>query len=134
MRYLLDTNICIALIRQKSPSILHRLTQLPLTEVAVSALTVAELHYGVETSAHPAQNRRALEYFLLPLTILPFDAQAAVAYGQIRATLEGQGMPIGAIDLLLAAQAIRRQMIMVTNNVREFVRVPGLSVEDWSSQ
>jgi len=132
MKYLLDTNICILLIRQKSQAVLQRLTRLPLTDVAVSAITVAELRYGVAQSRYVAQNQHALDYFLLPLTILPFDEKDAMTYGEIRAFLEAQGTPIGAIDTLLAAQAVSRRLILVTNNVREFARVPGLTVEDWS--
>ena len=132
MKYLLDTSICVLLIRQKSPIVVQKLTQHPFTAVGVSAITVAELQYGVEKSAHPAQNQQALDFFLLPLTILPFDEGVAATYGQIRADLEARGIPIGAIDTLLAAQAVSQQLIFVTNNVREFARVPGLTVEDWT--
>lgn len=132
MRYLLDTNICVLLIRQKSQTVLQKLTQHPLADIAVSAITVAELRYGVAKSTQPAQNRQALDYFLLPLTILPFDEGVATIYGEVRVYLETQGTPIGAIDTLLAAQAVSHKLIFVTNNVREFARVPGLSVEDWT--
>lgn len=133
MRYLLDTNICVLLIRQKSQTVLQRLAQHPVTDIAVSAITVAELQYGVAKSAYPLQNQKALDYFLLPLTILPFDDRAATAYGAMRASLEAQGTPIGALDALLAAQAVSYRLIFVTNNVREFARVPGLTVEDWTT-
>lgn len=96
-------------------------------------MTVAELHYSVARSAHPVQNQKALDYFLLPLTILPFDDRAATAYGAMRASLEAQGTPIGALDALLAAQAVSYRLIFVTNNVRAFARVPGLTVEDWTA-
>jgi tRNA(fMet)-specific endonuclease VapC len=132
MRYLLDTNICVLLIRQKSQTVLQKLTQHPFTDIAVSAITVAELQYGVAKSVHSTQNQQALDFFLLPLTILPFDEGVATTYGEIRVYLEAQGTPIGAIDTLLAAQAVGHKLIFVTNNVREFVRVPGLSVEDWT--
>jgi tRNA(fMet)-specific endonuclease VapC len=132
MRYLLDTNICVLLIRQKSQQVLQQLTQHPFTDIAVSAITVAELQYGVQKSAHPSQNQQALDYFLLPLTILPFDEDAATTYGAIRTYLEARGAPIGAIDTLLAAQAASHKLIFVTNNVREFARVPGLTIEDWT--
>lgn len=132
MSYLLDINICVLLIRHKSQRVLQQLTQHPFTAIAVSALTVAELQYGVQKSAQPSQNQQALDYFLLPLTILPFDEEAATTYGKIRVYLEVQGRPIGAIDTLLAAQAVRYKLIFVTNNVREFARVPGLSIEDWT--
>lgn len=133
MRYLLDTNICVLLIRQKSQTVLQRLTQHPIADIVVSAITVAELQYGVAKSAHPRQNQKALDYFLLPLTILPFDDRAATAYGALRVSLESQGTPIEALDTLLAAQAVSYRLIFVTSNVREFARVPGLTVEDWTT-
>ena len=132
MKYLLDTNICILLIGKKSPSILQKLTQQTYTDVAISSLTIAELQYGVQKSKRPVQNQQALNHFLLPLTTIPFDEQAVVKYGEIRTHLEAQGTPIGAIDTLLAAQALSHNLVVVTNNVREFARVPGLTVEDWS--
>ena len=132
MNYLLDTNTCVLLIRKKAANVLQNLTQHAFTDIAVSALTVAELQYGVAKSAYPAQNAVALEYFLLPLTILPFDDEDGATYGTLRSYLEAQGTPIGAIDMLLAAQAVRKALIFVTNNVREFERVPGLTIEDWT--
>ncbi len=132
MKYLLDTNTCVLLIRKKAPNVLQNLTRHTFTDIAVSALTVAELQYGVAKSAYPAQNQEALDYFLLPLTILPFDDRDGGTYGAIRSYLEAQGTPIGAIDMLLAAQAVRNTLIFVTNNVREFERVPGLMIEDWT--
>lgn len=132
MSYLLDTNICVLLIRQKSQTVLQKLTQHPLTDIAVSALTVAELQYGVAKSTYPAQNQQALDYFLLPLTILPFADWVAPTYGELCVHLETHGMPIGAIDTLLAAQAVSHKLIFVTNKVREFARVPGLIIEDWT--
>ena len=132
MNYLLDTNICVLLIRQKSPQVLTKLTSHPITDIGISAITVAELQYGVQKSSRPAQNQQALDQFLLPLTIISFDENDAVAYGQIRANLEAQGSPIGALDTLIAAQAVQYNLILVTNNVREFGRVPGLAIEDWT--
>ena len=132
MSYLLDTNICVLLIRQKSPQVLAKLTSHSIVDIGLSALTVAELHYGVWKSSRPNQNQQALDQFLLPLTSIPFDQQDALAYGQIRATLEAQGLPIGAVDTLIAAQAVRYNFILVTNNMREFARVPNLAIEDWT--
>ena len=132
MKYLLDTNICVLLIRQKSPQILARLTSHPIIDIGISAITVAELQYGVQKSTRPAQNQQALDQFLLALVVVPFDEQDAVAYGQIRAYLEVQDLPIGALDTLIAAQAVQYNLILVTNNIREFTRVPGLAVEDWA--
>ena len=132
MRYLLDTNICAYLIRHKSPVVVQHLTQHPFTDIAVSSITVAELQYGVTKSAAPPQNQLALDHFLLPLTLIPFDETAAIQYGEIRTYLEAHGTPIGAMDLLIAAQALAFGLIVVTNNMREFSRVPGLIIEDWT--
>ena len=132
MNYLLDTNICVLLIRQKSPQVLAKLTSHSITDIGLSALTVAELQYGVHKSSQPDQNQQALDQFLLPLTSIPFDDQDAIAYGRIRSTLEAQGLPIGAIDTLIAAQAVRYNLTLVTNNVREFARIPNLAIEDWT--
>jgi len=134
MIYLLDTNICVLLIRQRSPAVLARLLRHTITDAGVSAITVAELHYGVKKSSQPARNQQALDQFLIPLTILPFDDGAAAAYGQIRADLEAQGLPIGGLDTLIAAQALSHGLTLVTNNVREFGRVAGLAIEDWTKQ
>jgi len=132
MNYLLDTNICVLLIRQKSPLVRERLLQHPFTVIGLSTITIAELQYGVAKSSNPAQNQAALDEFLIPFTFLAFDELSTVAYGETRTTLEAQGTPIGALDLLLAAQALSNQLIFVTNNVREFARVPGLRIEDWT--
>jgi len=94
-------------------------------------VTVAELFVGAQKSQRPAQNQHAVEQFLLPLTIAPFDYDAAVAYGQVRAALDQQGTPIGALDMLIAAHAISLGVRIATNNTREFLRVAGLTVEDW---
>jgi tRNA(fMet)-specific endonuclease VapC len=132
MNFLLDTNICVLLIRQKSPQVLAKLRSYPIPAIGISAITVAELQYGVQKSGQPAQNQQALDQFLLPLTIIPFDDGAALVYGQIRAYLEAQGLPIGALDTLIAAQAVNDNLILATNNVRDFSRVPGLKIEDWT--
>ncbi|NTU50489.1 MAG: type II toxin-antitoxin system VapC family toxin [Desulfobulbaceae bacterium] len=132
MQYVLDTNICIAIIRKKSPLATQRLTQQPVTSVALSTVTIAELQFGVHKSSDPAKNQQALEQFLVPFVFLDFDYDATQTYGVIRAYLEAQGTPIGALDTLIAAQALAHQLIMVTNNVREFARVPNLRVEDWT--
>lgn len=132
MNYLLDTNICVLLIRQKSPQVLAKLTSHSITDMCISAITVAELQYGVQKSSQPTLNQQALDQFLLPLNVIPFDAQDAIVYGHIRATLEAQGLPIGALDTLIAAQALQYNLVLVTNNVREFARVAGLTVEDWA--
>ena len=133
--YLLDTNTCITLIRRRTEGaerILRRLTRHAVRDVAVASLTVAELEYGVARSRDPQTNRARLDQFLLPLQILPFDDAAAAEYGRVRADLEAGGVGIGPIDTLLAAQALSLSAVMVTNNTKEFERVRGLIVEDWS--
>ena len=132
MQYLLDTNICIAIIRKKSTLAAQRLTQQAVANVGISTVTIAELQLGVYKSSDPAKNRQALELFLVPFPFLDFDYDAAEVYGSIRAYLEAQGTPIGSFDTLLAAQALAHNLIMVTNNIREFSRVPQLRIEDWT--
>jgi len=134
MKYLLDTNICIALIRQKPAMLIQRLTFLQPGDAGISSITLAELFHGVEKSARPEQNMSALEQFLLPLDLADFDLDAALAYGRIRMDLERTGQLIGSMDMLIAAHAVSVDAILVTNNVQEFRRVKGLLVEDWISE
>ncbi len=128
---MLDTNICIALIRGRAPRVFDRLRQYPVDAVAISSITLAELQYGVAKSARPAQNSVLLAGFCAPLAILPFDNQAAETYGAVRAALERAGTPIGPLDTLIAAHALTLDLTLVTNNVREFRRVDGLRIENW---
>ena len=131
MRYLLDPDICIHLIRYKPEQLLQKLTSLPVGDVGVSSITVAELHYGAQKSSRPKQNADALAMFLLPLVVADFDYQAAEVYGPIRAHLETAGKPIGPLDTLIAAHAVSLGVVLVTNNTGEFARVPQLRVETW---
>ena len=131
MRILLDTDVCIYLIKQKSPVVIERLSRYDLGEVALSSITIAELSFGVAKSRHVERNREALQQFLMPFTIAPFDQRAAVAYGRVRADLEGAGLPIGPLDTLIGAHAVALGAILATNNVREFSRIDGLVVEAW---
>ncbi len=103
-----------------------------MSEVCISSITVAELDCGVEKSALPEQNRDALNEFLAPFEIMPFDDRAAEAYGRIRADLERRGTPIGSMDMLIAAHAQSLGVPLVTNNVKEFKRVPYLQVQNWA--
>ena len=132
MKYMLDTNICIYLIKKKPPRVLRKFSAYAVGEVAISVITVAELQFGVQKSQYPSQNQRALEQFLAPLTIAGFDSKAAIAYGRIRATLERQGTPIGSLDTLIAAHALSLDVTLVTNNVKEFSRVPDLKLANWA--
>ncbi len=132
--YMLDTNICIFAIKHKPDSVLLRLQQHKPEEICISAVTYAELCHGVEKSQAKTRNRLALILFLSSIDILPFDERAAEEYGKVRAQLELKGTPIGPLDTMIAAHAKSLDMTVVTNNVREFARVEGLSVEDWVSE
>jgi tRNA(fMet)-specific endonuclease VapC len=133
VNYLIDTNTCIYVINKKPPSAIARIRSKQAEEIAVSTVTIAELEYGVYRSRKTDQNRIALLEFLVPLTILDFDQGAAAVYGGIRACLESRGTPIGPMDLLIAAQAMSQGLILVTNNEREFSRVDGLQLENWTT-
>ena len=132
MQYLLDTNICIYLIKKKPVQVYLRLQQVGLGAVGISSITLSELDYGIEKSQQPNRNRMALAQFVAPLEIAVYDEQAARQYGQIRSHLERQGLPIGPLDMLIAAHARALGCALVTNNVREFERVPNLRVENWA--
>lgn len=129
---LLDTNICIHIINAKPPAVLARFQQYRMGEIGVCSVVAAELAFGVAKSGS-ARNREALQMFLAPLAILPFDDTAVWAYGELRAELERRGTPIGALDTLIAAHALSQQALLVTNNTREFARVPGLQLDNWVS-
>ena len=131
MSYMLDTNICIYAIRNRPEHVLARLKDNLHNELCISAITLAELEHGVEKSAFPERNAAALIRFLSILSVLPFDDLAAVEYGKICASLQRQGTPIGTMDMLIAAHAKAEGLVLVTNNVREFERVPDLAVENW---
>jgi tRNA(fMet)-specific endonuclease VapC len=131
VRYLLDTNACIRILNGSSPGVVERLEMLDPADVAMSAIVRAELIYGARKSAHLAENLRLVDAFFEPFECLPFDSRAADVYGGVRADLERGGRPIGPNDLLIAATALAHDLILVTHNVSEFERVPGLGVEDW---
>ena len=132
MKYLLDTNICIYLIKQKSEKIVNKIKEFGIDELSVSSITVAELEYGIQKSNYHARNKLALTEFLVPFKILDFNHTAAVDYGEIRADLEREGRVIGPLDLLIAAHARVNGLTIVTNNEKEFCRVKGLEVENWT--
>ncbi len=129
---LLDTNICIYAIRQRPTAVLRRLRATRRGEVAISAITMAELQFGVAKSARPDANAEALRAFVAPFEVLPFDDAAAGYYGQIRSYLEPRGIAIGTMDLLIAAHAASIPATVVTNDEAEFRRVPGLEIENWA--
>lgn len=131
MKYLLDTSICIYLIKKKPVSVMTRFDEHSIGDIGISSITVAELSYGVQKSQRRKQNQAALLQFMSPLVIAEFDTEAAFSYGQIRAELERRGIPIGSQDTLIAGHAASMDVTLVTNNEREFSRVPGLIVENW---
>lgn len=131
MRFLLDTNTCIYIIKRKPLKVFERFQTLDIFDVGISSITVAELEYGVYKSQRQQQNQAALSQFLIPVEIILFDETATQTYGRIRAELERQGIVIGSMDMLIASQAISLGLILVTNNVREFSRIPGLVLENW---
>lgn len=132
MSYMLDTNICIYAMRNKPEKVLQRLKEEINDGVCISSITLAELEYGMKHSSNPAKNEQALLRFLLPFDVLPFGAAAASEYGEIRAYLQKAGTPIGAMDMLIAAHAKSEDIVLVTNNTREFERVVGLELENWA--
>jgi tRNA(fMet)-specific endonuclease VapC len=127
---LLDTNICIHIINAKPAAVLARFHRFRLGEIGLCSVVAAELSYGVAKSGSE-RNRRALEMFLAPLEIIPFDEKAVWAYGELRADLERLGQPIGSLDTMIAAHALSLNDVLVTNNTREFSRVRGLRLENW---
>ena len=131
--FLLDTNMCIYLIKGQPAQALARLQSLEIATVGISSITLSELEYGVSKSSRPEQNKLALLEFLAPLEVLPYDDAAAARYGPIRALLESQGRPIGPLDTLIAAHALALGCTLVTNNEREFSRIPSLAVENWAA-
>ncbi len=129
--YLLDSDVVIAALVGGSRRLLSRLAQVAPARLHLSALVLAELLSGADKSADPTRARAALSELTASMIALPFDAGAADAYGRIRAALERKGRPLGPMDMLIAAQAFSRGLIMVTANLREFRRVPGLACENW---
>jgi len=130
---LLDTNICIYIINAKPPQVLARFHRFRLGEIGLSSVVAAELAYGVAKSGSE-RNRGALEMFLAPLEVMPFDESAVWKYGELRADLERRGESIGSLDTMIAAHALGLNAVLVTNNTREFSRVPGLRLENWVEQ
>lgn len=130
--YMLDTKICIYIIKERPEQVIERLRHTPISDVGVSTITLSELEYGAAKSSRPEQNKLAILEFLAPLEILPYDDMAPREYGKTRAYLEKQGAPIGCMDMLVAAHALSLKCILVTNNESEFRRIPALKIENWA--
>ena len=131
MTYLLDTNICIYIMRRHPRQVFERFRKEGIGRVGISSISVAELSYVVAKSQRAVQNARALDQFLYPLIVHAFDKPAAHAYGRLRAFLERQGTPIGSNDLFIAAHALSLGATLVSNNVNEFGRISDLKLETW---
>ena len=128
---MLDTNICIYIIKNKPQTVKERFKQFEIGELCISSITVSELMYGVYKSQHTEKNLKAITAFLMPFDIVDYDYNASLAYGKIRADLERRGQVIGGMDMQIAAHSLALDMILVTNNTKEFERVKGLELENW---
>jgi len=133
IRYMLDTDMCSYVMKRSHPALVKKLRSVPIDSVSVSVITKAELLFGVELSPRRSEDAAALDAFLKHVEVLEFDEAAAGHYAQIRADLQRRGEMIGANDLLIAAHARSRKDVLVTNNTREFGRVPGLKLENWAT-
>lgn len=132
MRYMLDTNICIFVLRNKITDKLKRkLKTVDFSNIAISAITVAELELGVQKSSNPEHAETKLQLFLAPLSILPFEMKDTLVYAKVRAALEKKGTPIGPLDTFIASHSLANNLTLVTNNLKEFSQVENLKVEDW---
>ena len=130
-KYLLDTNICIYIIKNKPESVKQKFESLDLGDIFISSVTVSELVYGAYKSKKIEQNLKSLEKFFLPLEVVDFDYKSSYEYAKLRADLEKRGLVIGQLDMQIAAVALANDMILVTNNTREFERIASLKLENW---
>jgi tRNA(fMet)-specific endonuclease VapC len=130
LTYMLNTNICIYVMKNYPPDLKDKFNSLA-EQLCISSITLGELHYGAEKSARRVDNLTAIEHFVARLDVLPFEAKAAAHYGQVRAELERAGTPCGPHDMQIGGHARSEGLIVVTNNLREFNRMPGLRVENW---
>lgn len=131
MKYLLDTNICIYIIKKKPQNVVIKLSKININDVGISSITLSELEYDIEKSSNPNKNRIALIEFLSIMEIYNYNDNAAKEYGIIRSDLEKRGQIIGSMDMLIAAHAKSMELILVTNNEDEFKRIKGLAIENW---
>ena len=129
--YLLDTNICIYVLKNSYPTLTEKVFSFDPTFIAMSSVTIFELEYGASKSNWGEKTRQKLAQFIAPFSILPFDSDDAVTAGRIRGFLEKQGNTIGPYDYQIAAQGISKGLTIVTHNIREFERIPGIILEDW---
>ena len=132
MNYLIDTNICIYIMNQRPPDVIQKCKTTEVGQIGISTITVSELYYGVAKSQYQKHNTKRLEEFLTPFEILSYDENASKYYGVIRSQLEARGEVIGPLDMLIAAHALSEDLVLVTNNEKEFQRVPSLKIENWA--
>ncbi len=133
IKYMLDTNICIYIIKRKPESVMERFRQSPISDIGISSITLSELEYGVMKSAKREQNKLALAQFIAPIELCAYNDLATQHYGKIHADLERQGTPIGSLYMLIAAHALSIDSVLITNNESEFRRVPDLTIENWTN-
>ncbi|MCG2722348.1 MAG: type II toxin-antitoxin system VapC family toxin [Thermodesulfovibrionales bacterium] len=133
MMFMLDTNACIYLIKQKSRNLLKRFNNHSVGDIGISSITLAELQYGVAKSLYVNKNKEALAEFILPLEIADFDEKAAESYGTVRTGLEKSGKTVGSMDMLIGAHALSLDVTVITNNIKEFRKIKNLKVEDWTA-
>ncbi|MBO4881929.1 MAG: PIN domain-containing protein [Lachnospiraceae bacterium] len=131
MRYMLDTNTFIYLIKYRPAEVLEMMKQVDTSDICISSVTYSEVSYAIEKGANAARNRIALVLLLSSITILPFDDRAACEYGMIKSELERSEIPIGALNTMIAAHARSSGCTLVTNNIREFKRVRNIRIEKW---
>lgn len=131
MKFLLDTNICVYSLNRRPPEVLERLREVGPSAVGISVISVVELRHGAEKSQDPERAHGKLDLFFRPMSILVFDEDAAETAGRVRADLDRRGIPIGDLDSLIAAHALANNLVLVSNNLREFERVPDLRTENW---
>lgn len=132
IRYMLDTDICSYIMREKPRHVLEKFKTLSMDQIFISAITYAEFMFGVEASVSREKHRRIVEQFVLHVDVIPWDRPAGDHYGQIRVALQARGSIIGAMDMMIAAHARSKSMVLVTNNEKHFKRVPGLTIENWT--
>ena len=132
MKFLIDTNICVYIMNYHPPEVLQKFKSIGVGKVGISSITVSELHYGACKSSYIKKNIKRLNEFLSPFEILSYDENASIYYGKIRSQLEKQGNIMGPLDMLIAAHALSNNLILITNNVKEFSRIKSLQVENWA--
>ena len=131
MKYLLDTDICSYIIRKRPKSVIDKFKSIPLGDIGISVITVCEFESGIPGSSNPEKLRSAIDTFLSPFSIVEYHQSDAQAFGKVDHYLQSKGIPIGDMDTLIASQAISRGLILITNNVKHYSRVPGLIYEAW---